>query len=247
MDCVNLTYKISDKTILNNINLSFSESGIHLIIGPNGAGKSTLLSLLAKQKKATSGKILIDTDEKPTSKRNEKTDLSNLNETQFYKRVVFSGNYDTPFHEVTVKQFLLLNRYLKTGVLEFDENVEKLVDFFELKPFLYRYINSLSSGERQRIVLASLFLLEREYIIMDEPFSALDISARYEMSEKITQYITPNQKIIVVSHSFELINYSKSTTAIKNGSLFFSGGKISESQFYELFDIKQGFSKNFFL
>ncbi|MBN2694940.1 ABC transporter ATP-binding protein [bacterium] len=290
MDCIDLTYKISDKTVLNSVNLSFSESGIHVIIGPNGAGKSTLLSLLAKQKKPTSGKILINKDEKPTSKKNEKTeensklsinsglkptesiiktethpqtpsdsyvkneknidylekiDLSELNEAQFYKKAVFSGNYDTPFHEITVEQFLLLNRYLKTGALQFDDAIEKLTDFFNLKPFLYRYINTLSSGERQKIALASLFLLEREYIIMDEPFSALDISARYEMSEKITEYIDANQKIIIVSHTFELLNYSKSISAIKNGVVFFKGKEISKNLFFELFDIKNEIPLNF--
>jgi len=224
MELKNIEYKIKNKLILNNLNTKFENNGINLIIGPNGSGKSTVLKLLHQINKPTSGEIIF--------KNKNLNNYKNIN-----KEIAYLGQYNSIFHKVDLLYFLKLNRYIKTGSLNLDDYTEWIIKLFSLENFLNQSLISLSGGERQKAILASVFLLEKDYILLDEPFSYLDISAKLELSEIIENNFL-DKMIIIVSHNLKIFKNIKKVTALKNGEIFFDAKSITNSKLEELFDIK---------
>jgi len=214
MELKNIEYKIKNKVILNNITTEFKKNAINLIIGANGSGKSTLLNILYQITKQTNGELI---------NNKEKT--------------AYLGQYNSIFHKVNLEYFLNLNRYLKTGTLKTDTYTEEIIELFSLKKFLKQSLASLSGGERQRAVLASVFLLEKEYILLDEPFSYLDISAKLELSD-ILENNFKNKTMIIVTHNFNIFKNVQKTLALKNGEIFFDGKYPDTKTMEKLFDIE---------
>jgi ABC-type Mn2+/Zn2+ transport system ATPase subunit len=210
-----ITYNIKNKTILSDINTKFTNEGINLIIGPNGSGKSTLLKVIYGINKPTQGKVILP----------------------FEKKIAYMSQYNDLFHEVDLLYFLKLNRYLKTGVLKSDDYTEKIIEIFGLKDFLNRSLSTLSGGERQRGILASVFLLERDYYLLDEPFTFLDISAKIEIAKILTDNFK-DKIIIIVTHNLKLFKNPKKILALKNGKIFFDEEKVENKQLERLFDIE---------
>ncbi len=220
MELKNIEYRIKNKVILNNITTEFKKNAINLIIGPNGSGKSTLLNILYQITKQTNGELI---------NNKEKT--------------AYLGQYNSIFHKVNLEYFLNLNRYLKTGTLKTDTYTEEIIELFSLKKFLKQSLASLSGGERQRAVLASVFLLEKEYILLDEPFSYLDISAKLELSD-ILENNFKNKTMIIVTHNFNIFKNVQKTLALKDGKIFFDGKYPDTKIMEKLFDIE---GSNYFI
>ncbi len=220
MELKNINYKINNKVILSNITTKFENNGINLIIGPNGSGKSTLLNILYQITKQTSGELI---------NNKEKT--------------AYLGQYNSIFHKVNLEYFLKLNRYLKINTLKIDDYTNTIIELFSLKNFLKQSLTSLSGGERQKAILASIFLLEKEYILLDEPFSYLDISAKLQLSN-ILENNFKNKTIIIVTHNFNIFKNIKKTIALKNGKIFFDGYKPDNETMEKLFDIE---GSNYFI
>lgn len=213
MELKNISYIIDDKEILSNITTKFEKNGINLIIGPNGSGKSTLLKILYQINKQTKG------------------DINNN------KSLSYMGQYNSIFHKVNLEYFLKLNRYLKTGELKLDSYTNHIIELFSLKSFLSQSLTSLSGGERQKAILASVFLLEKNYVLLDEPFSYLDISAKLKLS-KIIEEEFKNKTLIIVTHNLNIFKNVKKTIALKNGKIFFDDKNIDNNNLEKLFDIE---------
>jgi len=213
MELKNISYIIDDKEILSNITTKFKKNGINLIIGPNGSGKSTLLKILYQINKQTKG------------------DINNN------KSLSYMGQYNSIFHKVNLEYFLKLNRYLKTGELKLDSYTNHIIELFSLKSFLSQSLTSLSGGERQKAILASVFLLEKNYVLLDEPFSYLDISAKLKLS-KIIEEEFKNKTLIIVTHNLNIFKNVKKTIALKNGKIFFDDKNIDNNNLEKLFDIE---------
>jgi iron complex transport system ATP-binding protein len=228
----NISYKIKEKYLIDDISLKIEKNGITLIIGPNGAGKSTLLKLIYKIINPTEGTISIDN-----------LSLDEISSKKFLKRVSLLRDYSYLFHKIEVDYFLKLNRYRVSNSLKGDSYLENIIEIFELKTLLNRVLNTLSSGEKQRVMLASIFLLDTEYILLDEPFSALDISMKIKFNELFKKNFS-DKKIIMITHDYFFLDDAIKIIALKNGKLFLDKEKISTEEFKKLFDIPS-FSYNF--
>lgn len=226
MEVTNLNYKIKNKIILNDINLKFDKNGIYTIIGPNGSGKTTFLNILNKTIEKTSGEILINNQKIETIKNKD-----------FYKILSSMSQHQNIFHKIDVEYFLKLNRYIVTKSLTIDEKTEEIIEIFKLKPFLNQLLTTLSGGELQRVILASVFLLETKYILLDEPFTYIDIGIQIELSEIIYKYFAQKHIIIMSSHSINFFEYSNSVIALKNGKIFFNTDCVTKNHIIDLFNI----------
>lgn len=225
MEFKNVSYSPNSIKVLKNISVNLDKLGITTIIGPNGAGKTTLLNLMFKIITANNGIITLD-----------KKNIEEINKEDFLRKVSYLRNYGNFFHDISVEYFLKLNRFLVTNLLVKDDYLKKIIDIFSIEKFLKRQINTLSSGERQRIMIASIFLLESEYILLDEPFSFLDISAKIKMISTFKKYFS-NKKIIMVSHDFFLLKESNHIIALKNGEIALNSKTISDKEFKNIFSI----------
>ncbi len=181
-------FKHQDTKIFSNFTYKFTKPNFYLIKGKSGCGKTTFAELSAKILSPQSGSIYLNN-----------TDISNIRDISFYKKLVYISA-EQPLYGETVKEF-----FENHGV--FDLNlVKEMLIYFDLKELsenLYYPINAsennLSGGEKQRLYLALVSLIERDVYILDEITANLD----KENEEKALSMLNQKSKqalVILISH-----------------------------------------------
>ncbi|AWX16293.1 thiamine ABC transporter ATP-binding protein [Mergibacter septicus] len=180
------------KTMLMQFDFSVPEGQKVAIVGASGAGKSTLLNLIAGFEKATSGEIWLNGQ--------ENTD------TQPYQRPVsmlFQEN--NLFPHLNVLQNILLG--LRPTLIPTSQElvaVEQVAEKVGLGQYLTRLPTALSGGQKQRVAIARCLLRDQPILLLDEPFSALDLVLRQEMLELLDQLCSDkNLTLLMVTHQLK--------------------------------------------
>ena len=187
----NVTYRYPDGTAALE-DLSFSvEKGERLaIIGNNGSGKTTLALLVNGILKATEGRVVVDG-----------LDPSDENESKLPKRKVglIFQNPDNQLISTTVERetaFSLENMNVPQSELR--ARVQKVIFQFGLSGFQNRLTSELSGGEKQKLALAAVMVVEPDILIFDEPGSYLDESGRRLLDEAMRCLFEENRDITVL-------------------------------------------------
>lgn len=177
----NLKFFYKTKEILNDINFAFKEKNIYCIVGENGAGKTTLLELMLGLKKIQQGSI----------KFNEQS----INEKLYADiGVVFQENILRP--RLKVKDEINAHVHLFKASKEWET---KIIETFELDILMNKIGNSLSGGERRRVLMAIAFLNHPKYLILDEPFTGIDTKIRNKLRTFMQEYVEKYNAIIIFS------------------------------------------------
>ena len=213
--------KESEKTdALKNVNLTIRAKDKIAIVGYNGAGKTTLIKLIMRLYDPTEGEILYNGI---NIKEFDTVQYRNAIGTVFQDFKIFAtsiaenvinGNFD----ETKDKQTVL-------DALEAADFSEKLSDLSDgIETHLTREFNdkgtNLSGGESQKIAIARVFAENYPIVIMDEPSSALDPMAEYNLNQSIL-HNTDDKTVIFISHRL-------STTRIADKIYMFDTGKLIE-------------------
>ena len=166
------------------------------IIGPSGSGKTTMLRLLNRLNEAEQGTILYNGE-----------DIQKLNPMELRRRVVMLGQ--TPVIG------LRLSGRLPATKQKLKEYLEKV----DLHKELQESCERLSGGEKQRLCLARVMLMDAEVYLVDEPSSALDKETESFVIENLVHFVTERKRqLIMVTHSAEVsAKYPKSLLRIENG------------------------------
>lgn len=166
--------KIYDKTIaLENINLEIGQGEFICLLGPSGCGKSTLLRLIAGLDTPNKGKIYIngkDVTGLPPAKRNFGI--------MFQSYALFPNL--TAFDNVA---YGLKNKKMRRQ--DITERVDRLFEMIHLPEAKMKYPSQLSGGEQQRVALARALATEPDFLLLDEPLSALDAKVRISLRAQI--------------------------------------------------------------
>ena len=163
----NLSYKIGDQIILNDITLEVPKGGLTALIGPNGAGKSTLLNLIARQVPLQRGRIEIDG-----------FDLSQTDNNTLAKQMALVSQHVGIASRLRVFQLVRFGRWPHAkGRLGPDDHaaVDAALDAFDLADIQDRFLDQLSGGQRQRAFVAMAVAQETDWLLLDEPLNNLDI------------------------------------------------------------------------
>ncbi len=206
----NLWAKFGNFTLKN---ISFSlEKGKHLaIVGPTGAGKTSLMEVIAGVRPLMKGKIYLhekDITNLPAHKRNIAMLYQHLS---LFPHYTVRGNIGYPL------------RWRKGNHEDAEEMARKLY----IDHLLDRKIHDLSGGEKQRVALARALIVKPDVLILDEPFSAIDVVTKEQIIGTI-KYIqeTFSLSTIIITHSpeeaYTLADY---IAIIKNGTLVKMGEK----------------------
>lgn len=204
------------RQILSDISFT-AESGAFLaILGNNGAGKSTLLKCLDQILRPQSGVARIDG-----------TDLLSLSPGELSRQVAFVTQ-GASSARLTVYDMLLLGRkpYIKWGVSQHDRSiVDRTLRRMELEPMSMRYLDQLSGGEQQKVLLARALVQEPKLLLLDEPTSNLDLKNQYEVLSLVRQ-VCREQKItaILVIHDLNLaLRFCDRFLFLHSGTVFAAG------------------------
>ena len=213
----NLNFSYNEKHILKNINISFERNKFYSILGPNGSGKTTLLKNILKALPTTDKTIYIDA-----------FDINNYKNKDLAKKMSSVPQNTNLEFDFTSFDVVLMGRspHLKRFERESNKDYEIVREAMEITNTWHlkdKYINQLSGGERQKIIIARALAQESSIILLDEPISNLDIQNQIEIMDTL-KFLNRDVTIISVLHDLNLAaQYSDYILLLKNGEIFSKG------------------------
>lgn len=198
---INTIYEGEITPAIFDINLKVKHGEFISLIGPNGSGKTTLLETINGLLPYTKGFGKVFNKE---IKKNKNKIRKNIG----YVIQNFDIDPLTPF---LCKDVVMTGRAGKIGIFRFPtKNDWKLVSYnmnlVGMIDFIKRPVGKLSGGEFQKILLAKALVQDPKILLLDEPFSNLDLSARRKMERLLTKiHDEKNITIIIVSHDLNFI------------------------------------------
>ena len=190
----NLSIGYKKKTVADGLNAFIDKSEIVSLIGPNGIGKSTLLKTITGELRPKKGDVLI------YGKPIEKYSRSQL----AHKISLVSTETDSSIGGLRVKELVGLGRdpftgfFGKLSALD-KEIVSQALKSVGLNEKAESYFGNLSDGERQKAMIARVLAQKTPIIILDEPFSFLDPSARIEIFLMLKEEVYKHGKVVILS------------------------------------------------
>lgn len=215
----NLSVYYGSRKILHNIDLEVKAGEILALIGPNGAGKSTLIRAVSGVVPVHGGKILVD-----------EADITKFTPMQRAQKISVVPQAVSLPPAFTVWETVLLGR---TPYLNFlgqvsgkDEALARLaleqVDAFHLKD---SFINEISGGEQQRVLLARALVQDTPIMLMDEPTTHLDLRHQLDLLKLISvQVREKNLAVLITLHDLNLASmFADRIAIVQNGLLCVAG------------------------
>ena len=198
---------------LTNVNLKIKKGDYLTIIGPTGSGKSILLETIAGFYKPERGKIYL-----------ERKDITNLSPEKRNMGIVYQDYALFPHKNVFGNIAYGLKKRVKNKD-KVKEEVTEIAEILNIAHLLHRKPNTLSGGEQQRVALARALIVKPKLLLMDEPFSALDVKTK-ENSRKLVKKVISEYRTTVlhVTHDFgDIWSLANRVAVVKNGKLLQEG------------------------
>ncbi len=172
---------------LRQVSLDLEPGRCYVLLGPNGAGKSTLLRILAGLLRPSHGTVRVFGDSQPHESR---------------ARIGYMSHAAMLYDELTAQENLLYFRSLYPGraCLEPADALRQV----GLDPDLNRYVGQYSQGMRQRTSLARVLLPVPDLLLLDEPFSNMDVESVRQMVELLARFRQSDRTIVLTTHQRDL-------------------------------------------
>ena len=207
---------------LDDVSLSFPETGMVFLLGKSGSGKSTLLNVCGGLDAPTSGEILV---KGRSSKNFTQGDFDSYRNT--FIGFIFQ-EYNI-LNEFSVEDNIALALELQ-GKPKDKEAVKKLLADVDLEGFAKRKPNTLSGGQKQRIAIARALIKNPEIIMADEPTGALDSATGKQVFETLKK-LSRDKLVVVVSHDRDFAElYGDRIIELKDGKVLSDISKVQEKQ-----------------
>ncbi|MGC9336161.1 MAG: Fe-S cluster assembly ATPase SufC [Anaerolineae bacterium] len=230
LEIKNLHVRVEGQEILRGLDLAINRGEIHAIMGPNGSGKSTLANTLMGHPayEVTEGEIWF-----------KGQDIVGLAPDQRARRGLFLAfQYPHAIPGVSVANFLRTAVNARRGggnggsggisMRDFRNELREKMALLQMDPsFVKRYLNEgFSGGEKKRMEILQMAMLEPEIAILDETDSGLDIDALRIVSEGVNELMNPNMGVLVITHYQRILNYIQPQYVhiLLRGRIFMSGG-----------------------
>jgi ATP-binding cassette subfamily B protein len=238
---VGFKYPFTKKYIFKDLNLKIKPGEHIAIVGENGAGKSTFVSLLSRFYDASEGKILING-----------TNVNSLKQDDWHKSLALLSQDFVRYH-FDVKANIGIGNISKmddldsikqsaqkSGASGFIEELDHKYDTALSKR--YKNGTELSTGQWQKIALARAFFKNSPILILDEPTSAIDPKAEYEIFEKLFDF-AKDKTVIIISHRFSTVRNADRIIVLDDGKIVEEGSHKDlikfGGQYKEAFDLQK--------
>ncbi len=231
---LNIGYK--GRELIKDLNLSLKKGEITTLIGKNGVGKSTLLRTLLNETLKLSGDVFVHGKNLEQYSAVDKSKIFSL----VMSSQVSSLNL-TVYDVVSMGRIPYLN-WLGKMSKEDKKEVNNSIVLLGLESMKHRFINELSDGERQKVMIAKALCQNTEILILDEPTAYLDLSNRiafFRLIKKLAQEF--NKVILLSTHELEMaMQFSDQVWLINQQKVSGSTSKelITKGLLQKVFDLK---------
>jgi ATP-binding cassette subfamily B protein len=218
---INFQYSNTERQALKNINLRIEPGETIALVGENGSGKTTLIKLLCRLYDPTSGSITIDG-----------IDIRKFSIAALRRQISVIFQDYAKYHFTALENIWL-------GNIELDKNNEKIIaaarrsgadavisrlpqGYDSILGKLFDRGEELSIGQWQKVALARAFLRDSQLIVLDEPTSAMDPKAEYEVFKQFRELIK-DQAAILITHRLSTVKMADRIYVMEKGSIIESG------------------------
>ena len=199
-----LRVAIEGKEILRGLDLKVDRGEVHALMGRNGSGKSTLayVTLGHPHYEVIDGQILYNGQDVTELDTDERARLG----------MFLAFQYPMAIPGVTVSKFMhssLKARDENLAIRDFRDKLNAAMELLGVdKSFTSRYVNDgFSGGEKKRLEILQMFMLEPDFCILDETDSGLDIDALKTVAEGVNAMRSPERSHLVITHYQRVLNY----------------------------------------
>lgn len=210
-----IDFTINGVELLRNVNFEVGDGSFTGLIGPNGSGKTTLLKTIYRFYSPSRGVVYLDGE-----------DIHSLKPKIAAQKMAVLPQERSNLFDFPVMEMVLMSRYAKKKFFETNtacdiavcEQALKRLGLYEMRD---RNFLSLSGGEKQRALLASVFAQETSLIILDEPANHLDIGQQFLIMDAIKEL---KRTVLASIHDLNLAaRYCDRIAAIKDGRIIAAG------------------------
>ena len=187
------------------------------VLGPNGCGKSTLIKTLCGVLKPKAGRIFIDDREVSEIDKKERSRLVSYVPQDFAK-----GEYTTVYDAVLIGRRPYIDwTYSKQDIEICADAIMKM----KVEPYIDRFVNELSGGQLQRVIIARSLAQDPQFYIFDEPTSSFDLRNQLDLMRIMKGIIKEkNACLLVALHDINLaLRYSDRVIVMKDGVIYKEG------------------------
>ncbi|MCR6521797.1 ABC transporter ATP-binding protein [Lysinibacillus capsici] len=184
----NVNKKYGRKQVLKDISFTAEKGEITCLIGINGVGKTTIMKAIMALTPINSGVILMD-GEKITK--------------ESFEKITFIPDTITMLPQMKINEaFAFMADFYKSWN---PHRAEELLQFFKLDP--NERITNLSKGNTAKVNMLLGLSLDVDYLLMDEPFSGIDIFSREQIAEVFTSHLIEERGVIITTHEISDIEH----------------------------------------
>ena len=203
--------------VLEQIDFNAQEGQCVAVLGNNGAGKSTMIKCLNRILQPQEGTVVVNG-----------RDIHNLSRQKIARKIAYVSQQNES-SQFTVYDAVLLGRkpYIKMSPVDEDHRITRnIIERMGLEGFSLRYIDELSGGELQKVMLARALAQQPKVLMLDEPTSNLDLKNQYEVMSIIRDIAIQDKLcVIIVIHDLNLaLRYCDRFMFIKNSHVYSLGG-----------------------
>lgn len=209
---------------VNNVSFSIKKGEIKGLVGESGCGKTTLSNMILKLIPITKGEILYNGE-----------NISNFDkkETKAFRRqarMIFQNPYSSLNPKMKIKDILIEPLEIYGLKKDYKEIINETIEAVGLNSSdLTRYPHEFSGGQRQRIAIARALIPRPEFIIADEPVSALDVSIQAQIINLLIDLKNQfNLTYLFISHDLNVVRYLCENAVIMNKGKIEEQGSIDE-------------------
>lgn len=184
----NITKSYGNKQVLKGVSFTAKKGEITCLIGVNGVGKTTVLNAIMNLTPIDQGEILID------GKKLTK---------ESYEKITYIPDTITMLPQMRIRDaFDFMADFYQSWN---KEKADELLKFFRIQKD--EKIANLSKGNKAKVNLLLGLALEVDYLLMDEPFSGIDIFSREQITEVFTTHLIEDRGVIITTHEIDEIEY----------------------------------------
>lgn len=235
----NLDFSYGENKILKNINLDIKNNSFTSVLGSNGCGKTTLLKNILRLVTIKNESIFINNK-----------DISKKSREELSQMIAYVPQNERVHYHFNVRDFISLGRYSKKTSKDIDDLViDEMISLTNIDNIRDKYIEELSGGEYQRVIIARALCQETPIMILDEPTSSLDPLHQIQIMNLLKNLVKEkNMSIVCTLHSLNsALDYCDESILMKEGEIVYQGEScevIKTNTLKEVYSIDTTFVNN---